>query len=178
MSLSKSIRITLAALAALWMVAAGPVAAQESSARIGVVNIAKLFQEAPQAQDANQRLEEEFGSRRQELGRQQEELQEKQEQLESEGDLMSTSQRDALEDEVRQGQQELAREQQSFEQDVNARRNEELGQVQQRIFEVIEELAKNEGYDVVLGDNVIYAADSVDITPRVLERLKSLAEDS
>jgi outer membrane protein len=61
---------------------------------------------------------------------------------------------------------------------VNARRNEELGQVQRRIFEVIEELAKNEGYDVVLGDNVIYAADSVDITPQVLERLKSLAGDS
>jgi len=177
-SLSKSIRGILAALAVVFLAAAGPVAAQESDPRIGVVNIAKLFQEAPQAQSANQRLQEEFGSRRQELGRQQEELQQKQQRLQSEGDLMSASQRDALESELRQGQQELARAQQSFEQDVNARRNEELGQVQRRIFEVIEELAQNEGYDVVLGDNVIYASDSVDITPRVLEQLKSLAGDS
>ena len=178
MSLNRSIRVILAALAVMGLAVAGPVVAQESSARIGVVNIAKLFQEAPQAQAANQRLQDAFGQRRQELGRKQEDLQQKQQRLQNEGDLMSASQRDALEAEVRQDQQELARAQQSFEQDVNARRNEELGQVQRRIFEVIEDLATSEGYDVVLGDNVIYAADSVDITPRVLERLKSLAGDS
>ncbi|MFP4182320.1 MAG: OmpH family outer membrane protein [Thiohalospira sp.] len=178
MSLSRSIRGIVAALAVMGLAAVGPVSAQESDPRIAVVNVAKLFQEAPQAQEVNQRLEEEFGQRRQELGRQQEEIQEKQERLDSEGDLMSADQKASLEDEVRQGQQELARAQQSFEQDVNARRNEELGQVQRRIFEITEELAESEDYDVVLGDNVIYASDSVDITPQVLERLESLAEDS
>ncbi len=152
-------------------------AAQAGDLRIGVVDVSALFQQAPQAQTANFRLQQEFGQREQELVAKQRELQEKQERLESEGDLMSAGQRQELEQAVQTLRRQLRRSQEAFQEDVNVRRNEELGRVQRQIFAIIEDMAESEDYDVILGENVIYAADTVDITPEVLERLEREHEE-
>lgn len=154
-----------------------PMAHAEDDLRIGVVDVSALFQQAPQAQTANFRLQQEFGQREQELVAKQQELQEKQERLENEGDLMSAGQRQELEQEAQNLRRQLRRSQEAFQEDVNVRRNEELSRVQRQIFAIIEDMAESEGFDVILGENVIYAADTVDITPEVLERLEQENEE-
>ncbi len=62
------------ALAATLAVAALPMGAARAEAKIGVVNVARLLQEAPQAQAASQALESEFASRRRDLENQQKDL--------------------------------------------------------------------------------------------------------
>ena len=55
------------------------------------------------------------------------------------------------------------------------RRSEEFDKVQRQVFEAIIQAAKDEKFDLVLGDGVIYASDRIDITETVLERLKRAA---
>ena len=42
--------------------------------------------------------------------------------------------------------------------------------------QVIDNYAKNNGYDLIVGDSVLYASDSVDITDAILKRLKKEAD--
>ena len=56
--------------------------------------------------------------------------------------------------------------------DLNIRRNEELGRFQRRISETVQELAKAQKFDLILIDGVMFVSDKVDITNQVLDRLQ------
>ena len=68
------------------------------------------------------------------------------------------------------------RSQQEFSEDFNASRNEELGKLQRRIVEAIREIAKDEDYDLLLTDGVIYAKEEIDITAQVQKKLSTMPE--
>jgi outer membrane protein len=68
------------------------------------------------------------------------------------------------------------RAQQEFSEDFNMRRNEELGNLQKRIVEAVRALAKEESFDLLLTDGVIYADDKIDVTSRVQQKLETLSQ--
>ncbi|MDD2801761.1 MAG: OmpH family outer membrane protein, partial [Methylococcales bacterium] len=63
-----------------------------------------------------------------------------------------------------------------FSEDFNVRRNEELGKLQRRIVEAIRGIAKEQGYDLLLTDGVIYSNEEIDITEQVQKKLATLPE--
>ena len=73
-------------------------------------------------------------------------------------------------------QREAKRTQQEFSEDFNASRNEELGKLQRRIVEAVRTIAKDDGYDLLLTDGVIYAKDQFDITAQVQAKLSTMPE--
>lgn len=164
-------RLTLA-LAAILAAAALPLGAAQAQAKIGVVNVARLLQEAPQAQAASQALENEFASRRRELENQQKDLKAREEKLAKDGAVMSESDRRSAEKALRDGQRELARKQNEFLEDLNVRRNEALGQLQRTVLQEVQSYAKSVGLDVVVAD-ALYASPAVDITAQVLAALQA-----
>ena len=46
------------------------------------------------------------------------------------------------------------------------------------VTEVIQDMARGEGYDLIMTDGVVFAGDKVNITQRVIERLKSDFKES
>lgn len=86
---------------------------------------------------------------------------------------MSDSERRKLEKEVVNGKRDLRRDQEEFRDDLNFRRNEEFGKIQKQIVEAIQAVAKEENYDMVVGEGVVYASKRVDITDKIVERLKA-----
>jgi outer membrane protein len=40
------------------------------------------------------------------------------------------------------------------------------------VFEVITDIAKKEKYDLIVSDGVVYANDRIDITAKIVDRLK------
>jgi outer membrane protein len=66
---------------------------------------------------------------------------------------------------------ELKRQQDEFREDYNIRRNEELDKLQKRIIEIIQSVAREEAYDFILSDGVVWASKKVDITDKILMRL-------
>jgi outer membrane protein len=85
---------------------------------------------------------------------------------------MSVAERQRQESDLRQMRREIRRLEDEFREDVNLRRSQELGKLQRLVVEVIQKLAKAEKFDLIISDGVIYAGDTVDITDKVIARLK------
>jgi outer membrane protein len=164
----KTVSLALLALAATSL----PAGAAQAQAKIGVVNIARLLQEAPQAQAASAALESEFAARRRDLENQQKDLKAREDKLAKDGAVMAEAERRNSEKTLRDGQRELARKQNEFLEDLNVRRNEALGQLQRSVLQEVQAYAKSAGLDVVVAD-ALYASPSVDITAQVLSALQA-----
>jgi outer membrane protein len=164
----KTVTLALVALAA----GALPFSAAHAQAKIGVVNVARLLQEAPQAQAASQALEGEFATRRRDLENQQKDLKAREDKLQKDGAVMAEAEWRNAEKTLRDGQRELARKQNEFLEDLNVRRNEALGQLQRTVLQEVQTYAKGAGLDVVVAD-ALYASPAVDITAQVLAALQS-----
>ena len=166
-------RIKTAMLALVTLAASAlPLASAQAQAKIGVVNVARLLQEAPQAQAASASLENEFAARRRDLEAQQRDLKAKEDKLQKDGATMAEADRRNQEKTLRDGQRELARKQNEFLEDLNVRRNEALGQLQRTVLQEVQTYAKAAGLDLVVAD-ALYASPSVDITSQVLSALQA-----
>jgi outer membrane protein len=141
--------------------------------KIGVVNVAKLLDESPQARSAMQALQDEFAPRQKDILTQQEALKGREEKAQRDADVMGETERRNLERELRDAQRELSRKQNEYVEDLNIRRNEELGRLQRSLMQEVDAYARAQGYDLILGDGVLFATGAVDITAQVLQRLES-----
>lgn len=142
--------------------------------KVGVINTVQLMEEAPQAKAAQSKIESEFAPREKELVGLQREIRKLEDQLNRDGAVMSESERSKLERDILSQRRELKRSQDEFRDDLNIRRNEVLSKLQKQMYEATVALAKEQGYDVILGQGVVYNSNRVDITELVL---KKLAED-
>lgn len=141
--------------------------------KVGVVNAAALLEKAPQAESARSKLEKEFAPREKILVEAQKRIRKMEDRLNKDGAVMSESERRRMERDLMSEKREYKRTQEEFREDLNIRRNEELAELQRLIYDVIVSLAKQEKYDVIVGDGVIFASDRIDITDKVLDRLRS-----
>jgi len=141
--------------------------------KIGVVNFQKLLEEAPQTKSAMQDLENEFAPRRRELVTMQNDLKSREEKMQKEGAVMAEPDRVKAEKTARDEQREFSRKAGEFQDDVSARRNEELGKVQRYLVGEINTYSAAQGFDLVVGESVIYVKPAFDITAQVLEVLKT-----
>ena len=86
---------------------------------------------------------------------------------------MSDEDRDALQASVRDGQRELQMSQSKYNDDVSAAEQNEFEQMRSDIRDVIDAYANDRGYDIILGDSVLFASEPVDVTDEILDRLKT-----
>ncbi|MFO1420791.1 MAG: OmpH family outer membrane protein [Candidatus Competibacteraceae bacterium] len=146
--------------------------AQAADVKIGYVSIAKILNSSPQAEAASKRLEQEFAPRKKGLDEALKSLRKQEEKLAKDGAVMSDSQRRNLENDIRNQARELKRTSDEFREDFNLRRNEELGKFQKQVLDVINNVAREEGFDLVINDQAtLYASPQVDVTDKVLKRL-------
>lgn len=141
--------------------------------KVGVINTVKLMEEAPQAKEAQSKIESEFAPREKELVSLQREIKDLEEKLNRDGAVMSETERSKLERDVLNKRRDLKRSQDEFRDDLNIRRNEALSKLQKIMYEATLAMAKEEKYDVILGQGVVYSSDKVDITPLVLKKLNA-----
>jgi outer membrane protein len=159
------------------LVSMAPFAAH-AQMKIAVVNVPQLLEEAPQAKSAMQALEDEFSPRRREIVNQQKELKTKEEKLQRDGAVMAENERRNVEKDLRDGQRELQRKQNEYVEDLNLRRNEELGKLQRSLLQEVQTFARAGTYDLVVGEGVLYRSDALDITAQVLAALQARAKSS
>ena len=161
-----------------WVVISGilslaAVAAPAADLRIAVVNYSRLMQESPQAKAAQEALRGEFAGKQKELQTQQAALKAKEDSLQKDGATMTVDQRSKLERDLRDGNRELSQKVTAYQDDFNARQNEELSRLQKALVQQVQTFAQAEKFDLVLADGVIFANPTLDITPQVLTALQS-----
>lgn len=158
------------AVSALLATPAAPALAQDI--KIGVVNVNALMEQAPQAQVAMDALQEEFAPRQRSIVAKQQELEELSEKVQRDVAVMGETERRSSERELRDLQRDLQRLQNEFREDLNLRRNEELGNLQRSLLKEVQEYAEAEGFDLVVGDGVLYASSAVNITESILRAME------
>ncbi len=152
-------------------VVSGPVWSQEL--KVGFVNAAGVLEKAPQAETARTDLEKEFAPRDRKLVAEQKNIRQMEEKLSRDGAIMSDSERNKLERDIRSAKRDLKRSRDEFREDLNIRRNEELAKLQKLVVQTIREIARESNFDLVVTDGVLYASDRINITAQVLEKLKN-----
>lgn len=145
--------------------------AARAELKIGFVDLAKLSENAPQIVSAQGKIDAEFSSREKELVALQRKIAKMEEELSTNGAVMSETERSGKEREILSKRRELKRSQDEFRDDLNIRKNEILKQVNVEIGNVIETLAKEEKYDLIIAQGVMFASPRVDITDQVLKKL-------
>lgn len=149
-----------------------PLGVAQAQVKIAVVNVPRLLEDAPQAKAAMQALQDEFAPRQRAIVAQQKDLKAKDEKLQRDGAVMAENERRNAEKELREGQREMQRKQNEYVEDLNLRRNEELGKLQRSLLQEVQGFARKSNYDIVVGDGVLYANESMDITAQVLAALQ------
>jgi len=155
------------------MLAIVPATASAEGYKIGFVNLVQLIEKAPQSEAASKKIEAEFGPRDRAMRKQQEKIQKLEQDLKKNALVMKASEREKKEAELTRLQRRFKRETGELQEDLNLRRNEELKILQKVVSEAINEVGKEENFDIILTESVIYASDRANITELVLKKLRS-----
>ena len=139
--------------------------------KVGFVQVDKILQEAPQTIESNKKLEKEFSARTEKLKADVKALKERETAFSKDALTMKDSERDAKDKALAQLRVDAQRKERELREDINIRRNEELGGLQEQINKAVTSVAKAESFDLVLYNGVAYASEKIDITDKILKSL-------
>lgn len=167
MTTRKTLAVSLGFMLLAWVSAAGA-----DNLKIGVVDLSRLVHESPQAQQAKKHMASQFAARETALEHKADLLSKEIDQLKQDSANMSDDARDKLQADIRDKQRKLQMEQSQYNDDVSRAADKEQARMRSDLHRVIDAYAKNHGYDLILGDSVLYASDTIDVTDAILARLK------
>jgi outer membrane protein len=140
--------------------------------KIGIVNLDRIFREANSAKNAQTKLEQEFGKREKDLNDVAAQLKTLSDKFEREAPTLSETQRATRQKQLVDQDRDFQRKRREFQEDLNARKNEELQQVIERANRVVKTLAETEKYDLIVQE-AVYVNPKHDITDKVLRSLNA-----
>jgi outer membrane protein len=140
--------------------------------KIGIVNLDRIFREANTAKSAQVKLEQEFSKREKELNDIGSQLKTASDKFERDAPTLAESQRNARQKTLVDQDREFQRKRREFQEDLNARKNEELQQVIERANKVVKTLAETEKYDLIVQE-AVYVNPKFDVTDKVIKLLNA-----
>ncbi len=140
--------------------------------RVGFVNTDRIFREANAAKTAQSKLEQEFSRREKEINDLGNTLKAASDKFEREAPTLAESQRTQRQRQLVEQDREFQRKRREFQEDLNARKNEELQAVLERANRVVKQVAEAEKYDLVLQE-AVYINPKHDITDKVIRALNA-----
>lgn len=141
--------------------------------KIAVVNIANIFQQSSQRAEIIKQLEYEFKDRAAELEMMERDLQTKMQTLQRDGAKMKESDRNALEKSLITQRDLFSNKAKIFQQENHSRQTEERDKILDIIYNVVQNVAKKENYDMVIDTTaIIYFNPKIkDITDSVTKQV-------
>jgi outer membrane protein len=146
--------------------------------KIGWINSAAIMEKLPEAQDAQRQLDNLVTDWQNELATMQNDWQKKYEEYDKKKLILTDEQRAQSERELQELDKKIAEyRQKKFGQngELFTKQNDLMKPLQNKIFKVLEDLAKEDGYDYIFdksGDVLLmYSNDKYDLTSKVLERM-------
>ena len=147
------------------------VSAEMEIFKIGYVVVEKILKEAPQTAASNKKLEKEFKSRTDGLQKKVKAIQKQEKDFNKNSVTMTAADRQKAQKKIQNSKIEIQRIERELREDIDIRRREEIGKLQQKINEAIEEMAKTDKYDLILYQGVAFASKEIDITDKLIKVL-------
>ncbi|NML45454.1 OmpH family outer membrane protein [Ramlibacter sp. G-1-2-2] len=146
--------------------------AQAEDFKVGFVNTDRIFREANSAKAAQAKLEQEFSRREKDLNDLGAGLKTASDKFEREAPTLTEQQRAQRQKALVDQDRDFQRKRREFQEDLNARKNEELQQVLDRANRVVKQVAEQEKYDLILQE-AVYINPKHDITDKVIKALNA-----
>lgn len=164
-------KIYIGALVCISLLLPLSVQAETEIFKIGYVVVERVLKDAPQTAASNKKLEKEFKSRTDDLQKKVKEVQAKEKDFKKNSLTMSDSDKQKAQKKIQNMKIEVQRVERELREDIDIRRREEIGKLQQKINEAIEDLAEKEKYDLILYQGVAFASKEIDITDKLIKIL-------
>lgn len=160
-------------LIAMTVACAGIATAQSPPAKVGYVDMKRLLDNAPQVIASRQKLEREFAPRDAALKADEKRLADlRAHQADAATTGPGKDQAEARKREIDALDRSIRRNRDNLRAELKSRSDQELDRSWRDINNAVVEFAREEGYDLIVPSPVVYASSSVDVTDRVLDRLK------
>jgi outer membrane protein len=166
-------KITQPLLAALlYLFTASSVLAADTL-KIGVVDLQKVMQKSSQVAAVNSQLEKQFKPKQQAIVNASKTVREEIEKLDRNSAVMSEGDRTKLHNKIIADKANLQSSEISFQQEVKAAQEREMQKIMKKLKEVIEQVAKNGGYSLIMvKQGVPYVNENLDVTDAVIKTLE------
>jgi outer membrane protein len=147
-----------------------PTSASAQQLRIGYVDMKQVLDNAPQVLAGREKLDLEFRPRNDAILAEEQRADTLEQRL-AQGDLDDDS-RNLLEREIREMRRSINRQNEDLRDELSFRRTEEVQRLEDQINLAVQEIARRNGYDLILSSPVVYADQSLDITDLILQQLQ------
>jgi outer membrane protein len=175
--------VTLAAGALALGVLAGGASAQTApvtatGGKIGVIEVQKIVQESAIGKESLARVQKMQQAKQEDLAKRQKELRDMEQKIQDQGKSLSEDAMEKLQKDYQAKALDLKRFQDDAQRELEESQRKELGELEKRIMPVINEVAREQGYALVLNkfnSGLLFADDkSVDLTEAVITKFNSM----
>lgn len=138
--------------------------------RIGYVDMKSVLDNAPQVMAGRAALDQEFRARNDAIEMDEMRVEALEKRLQQ-GDLSQDNSLQ-LERELRDMRRSIRRRKEDLRDELSFRRTEEVQRLEEEINVAVQEIARRNGFDLIISSPVVYANPSLDITDLILEQLE------
>jgi len=141
--------------------------------KIGVVDVQRVIDDSEKGQQARELLKQKFEQEKTSLEKEGKEIALLKEDFDKQSAVLTPEKRADREQELRQRIKDFNRLKKDKQDSFNAQQMEVLRQVMAKVMEVVQTVAKENGYTAVLDATngpVLYAGEGVDITDLIIQR--------
>jgi outer membrane protein len=171
-----ALALAVASVPALAQTAAAPAPAGGNS-KIGVIEVQRIVQESAIGKESLARVQKLQQTKQEELTKRQKDLRDLETKIQDQGKALSEEAMEKLQKEYQGKAVELKRFQDDAQKELEESQRKELGDLEKRIMPVINEVAREQGYQLVFNkfnSGLLFADDkSVDLTDAVITKFNS-----
>jgi len=157
--------------------AAAPASAPAASTKIGVIEVQRIVQESAIGKESLGRVQKLQQAKQEDLQKRQKDLRDLEQKIQDQGKSLSEDAMEKLQKEYQAKAVDLKRFQDDAQRELEEAQRKELGDLEKRIMPVINEVAKEQGYQLVFNkfnSGLLFADDkSVDLTDSVITKFNS-----
>ncbi len=178
----KIFSFSIVGLASILLSAASGVSsavAQEQNLKIGYLDANIIIAQAPQSVAASNELKRKYAGRENDLRQLESEIQTINDKLNNPVKFeLSEEEILQLQEESRIKNRELERGVAEVNEDFNWERNQELEKLQKTVSDLIERMAEEQKFDLIVQNPVIWVSDRINLTDEVLAELQVMFDES
>jgi len=144
--------------------------------KIGFVNVTRLFNEYAKAKGIDKMIEDKFNGPKKEIEALIADIKSLEKEIKTNELLMTESKLVASRTKLKNMVGEYREKGTKLEKELQAVRNQEMTSFRKVVFDVTQKFAAEKKYDLIVNEGVMFAADSINITDEILERVNKASK--
>jgi outer membrane protein len=143
-----------------------------AAGKIGFVDMESLINNSPQIREAQSSITKEFEVQYADIEQKESDLKLLEDRITKDGAIMTLSELSQLQERARILDRQVRRAKEDLKDAISIRNNQVLNNIQKELNEIVTQYAKDNAYDAILINAILYVSDEMDITQEILQLLK------